>query len=404
MGLLAQAFASAERSTRPPDDDFWYSPLASPNPSGVAVTPSLALSISAVYACVRLIASTVGSLPLFVYRRLANGGKERATGHPNYRLLHLAPNPWQTAMELREMLCGHLVLRGNAYAHTPWGRSGYPQAIIPLHPDRIKVSVLPNGDRAYEYRDADNRVIHYAQDEVLHLRNISNDGVMGLSPLSLAANTFGFAHQVDAFGSRFFRNYARPAGALKLPPQKALTEEQHERMKNDFERNYGGENAHRVILLEGGLEWQALSVSNEDAQFLETRKFNVSDIARVFQVPPHLIGDLERATFSNIEHQALEFVIHTIRPWLVRWEQAINLALFTQPEQAEYFAEHQVDALLRGDIKSRYEAYESAINPQRGAWMTRNEVRALENLNPLPGLDEPPPLVNPMAQAQGGAQ
>jgi HK97 family phage portal protein len=231
----------------------------------------------------------------------------------------------------------------------------------------------------YEYNDSGS-ILTIRPEAMLHIYGLSSDGLVGLSPIELAMRTVSLAKKQEVYADRMFTNQASPGGVLRHPGK--LSKEAAERLKVDFERKYSGaEKSGSTMLLEEGMEWQTVGLTNEQAQFLEGRKFSRNDIAAWFRIPPHKIGDLEHATFSNIEHQALEFVTDTIRPWLVRWERALMRALFTEAERKEYTIEFLVDAIVRGDIQTRYNAY--AIARQWG-WLNVDEIRAKENLNPLP--------------------
>lgn len=347
--------------------------------SGVNVTPSTALQSTAVFACVRVLAETVASLPLPVYRRLPGGGKERAIGHYLYSILHDLPNPELTSFEFREALMGHLALWGNAYAEIERDNGGRVRALWPLRPDRMQV-YREQGELRYKYQLPDGSYVVLKPIQVMHIRGLSGDGIVGYSPIRLAREAIGLALATEEFGARFFSNGAHPGGIIEYPG--TLKEEAYQRFKQSVQEAYGGlSKSHRLMILEQGLKYHQVGIPPEDSQYLETRKFQVNEIARIFRIPPHMIGDLERATFSNIEHQSIEFVVHTIRPWLVRWEQAIKRDLFLPGERNSYFAEFLVDGLLRGDIKSRYEAY--AIGRQNG-WLSADDIRELENMNPLP--------------------
>lgn len=354
---------------------------------GRTVSPETALETTAVYACVRILAETIASLPLPVYRRRSDGGKERAPEHYLYPILHDMPNPEMTSFELRETLMGHVATWGNAYAEIELNRAGQVMALWPLRPDRMTVK-REKGKLVYVYRlnkaDAKGRLeVPLPAYRVLHVRGLGYNGLTGYSPISMARQAVALALATEEFGARFFGNGARPGMVLKHPGK--LSETAYDKLKKSWEeRHQGLEKAHRVAILEEGLDVKEIGLPPEDAQFLETRKFQTTEIARLYRIPPHMLADLERATFSNIEHQSLEFVIHTVRPWLVRWEQAIHRALMTPAERRAYFAEFLVDGLLRGDIQSRYAAY--ATGRQNG-WLSANDVRRLENMNPIPGGD-----------------
>jgi HK97 family phage portal protein len=346
--------------------------------SGAVVSTDSSMRVAAVYGCVRVIAETVGSLPLHIYRRTANG-KERADTHPLYRLLHDTPNPWQTAMEFREMMQAHLCLRGNAYAFINWIGPSMVGELIPIHPDRVTVRQRPDMSLAYEVRRADGTPTTFEAEDIFHIRGLSSDGFTGRSVLDDARETIGVAISTQEYAGRFYANDATPSLAITL--QGKLGPDGRKRFVDSWNETFAGSrNARRTVVLEEGAKVEPIAMTFDDAQFLETRKFQRSEIAGIFRVPPHLIGDLERATYGNIEHQSIEFVTHCIRPWLVRWEQAISKALFTAP--GLYYPEHAVEGLLRGDIKSRYDAY--AIGRTNG-WLSANDIRALENMNPISG-------------------
>ena len=339
------------------------------------------INYSAVYACVRVIAETVASLPLHVYQRLPNGGKQRAPDHPLYDILHDMPNPEMTSFTLREVMQGHLLLWGNAYAYIDWDDDGFVRSIWPIPPHRVDIErdVVTNQLR-YNVIMPDNTQRVLQEHQMLHIPGFGFDGLKGLSPIGLARQAIGLGLAAEEFGARFFGNGTNLGGVVKHPGK--LSETAAKNLRASINETYSGlGRSHRVMLLEEGMDFVKIGIPPEDAQFLETRKFQVNEIARIFRVPPHMIGDLERATFSNIEHQSIEFVVHTIRPWLVRWEQALKWKLFLPSERKSFFAEFVVDGLLRGDTKSRYEAY--AIGRQNG-WLSADDIRELENMNPLP--------------------
>ncbi len=348
--------------------------------SGVKVDETKALNIAAVFSAVDILSRALASLPLPVYRRLKGGGKERATDHPLYTILHNLPNSEMTSFELRQALMGHLALWGNAFFEIERDVAGRVVALWPLRPDRMAVMRDEKG-LLYVYRIIKTgQEVGLRQKNVMHLRGLSSDGVIGYSPIRLAREAMGLARAAEEFGARFFSQGSRPSGVLEHPGK--LTEEAAKRLRKSWEELHSGLSAaHRVAILEEGMKWTQVGIPPEDAQFLETRKFQVTEIARIFHVPPHMLADLERSTFSNIEHQGIEFVVHTMRPWLVCWEQAMYRDLFLPSERDTYFAEFLVDGLLRGDIKSRYEAY--AIGREKG-WLSADDIRELENMNPLP--------------------
>ena len=348
--------------------------------SGIAVDEQTALRLSTVYACIRVLAETVGTLPLVVFRRKKDGSRQKATDHYLYRILHDEPNPEMTSAQFRITMQGHLCGWGNAYAQIVRGqRSGRVQALWPLRPDRMQVK-REAGRKIYIY---DGRY-QLTEDEVLHIAGLGFDGLVGYSPLRMAREAIGLGLATEQFGAKFFGEGTHPSVILQHPAR--LSDKAHENLKKSFKKAYSGlGRAHELMILEEGMKAEPLGIPPEDSQFLQTRQFQVAEICRIFRVPPHLVADLSRATFSNIEQQSLDFVIHSIRPWLVLWEQQLMKQLLSaQDKGLGYYIEHVVDGLLRGDIKSRYEAY--AVARQNG-WMSANDIRRLENMNPISGGD-----------------
>lgn len=354
--------------------------LSSLSNAGVTVTLDKAMTYAAVFACVRILAESVASLPFIVYERTPDG-KRRAYDHPLFRLLHDEPNPEMSAVEFKECLQGSAVLGGNAYAKIEW-KNGWPVALWPLIPARMDLNRVGRA-LVYRYVPETGGTVNYAPSDILHVKGPSPDGLVGWSPLKLARESIGLGLAAEEYGARLFSNDARPGGVLEHPDN--MSKEAYDRLRDSWnEMHRGAGNSHKAAILEEGTTWKTIGIAPEDAQFLETRRFQVVEIARIFRIPPHMLADLERATFSNIEQQSIEFVIHTLRPWLVRWEQAVHRVLFTAAERGKFFAEHLVDGLLRGDIKSRYDAY--AVGRQNG-WLSANDIRGLENMNPVDGGD-----------------
>lgn len=347
--------------------------------AGVLVTEKTAMNATAVFACVRILAETLASLPFPVYTRLKGGGKRRAPEHPLYNILHDAPNPYMTSFALRETLMGHLVTWGNAYANIKRDGRGQVVELWPLRPDRMKEVKWNNGKLKYYYQIDDGTVSEINASAILHIAGLGFDGVMGYSPIRMAADAVGLALATEEYGARFFGNGARPGGILKHPGR--LKDDARTNLEKSWKATHQGlNNQHRIAILEEGMEYMTIGLPPEDSQFLQTRKFQLQEIARIYRVPPHMLADLERATFSNIEHSAIEFVVHTVRPWLVRWEQAIKQKLFLPDEREKYFAEFLVDGLLRGDTQSRFDAYQKGF--QVGGFSV-NEILELENRNPI---------------------
>ncbi len=345
--------------------------------SGKSVTAQSAVQLTTVYACVRVIAETIASLPFNVYEQ-TDGGSVKAKDHPLQHLLHDEPNPEMTSFVWRETMLAHLLLWGNSYSQIiRTGRNGIV-GLYPLLPDHMAVDRNSKGVLTYTYTTSDGKTVLLDPDDVLHIPGLGFDGVVGYSPIALEKNAVGLGIAAEEYGSKFFQNGARPSGVLTHPN----TVKDPKRLRESWNAAYGGSaNSGKVAVLEEAMTFTPISMPNNEAQFLETRKFQVAEICRIYRVPPHLVGDLEHATFSNIEHQGISFAVHTIRPWLVRIEQSINRALFSDSEKGRFFVQFNIDGLMRGDYKSRMEGY--AIARQNG-WMSANDIRELENLNPLP--------------------
>ncbi len=343
--------------------------------SGKTVNERTAMQTTAVYACVRILAETIASLPLNVYRSTDNG-KEKAIDHQLYYLLHDEPNPEMTSFVFRETLMSHLLLWGNAYAQIIRDGRGKVLALYPLLPERMTVDRTTDGQLYFEYRKDTGYVILRPED-ILHIPGLGFDGLVGYSPIAMAKNAIGMAIATEEYGGKFFANGASPGGVLEHPG----VVKDPARIRESWNAVYQGSgNAHRVAVLEEGMKFQPIGIPPEQAQFLETRKFQTEEICRIFRVPPHLVANLDKATFSNIEHQSISFVVHTIRPWLVRLEQGMNKALLTPSEKGQYFVGFVVDGLLRGDYASRMQGY--AIGIQNG-FLSPNDVRTLENMNTI---------------------
>lgn len=361
---------------------FWFGHTT----SGKAVTEMSAMQMTAVYSCVRVLSEAVAGLPLQLFRYNENGGREKALDHPLYRLLHDEPNPEMTSFVFRETLMSHLLLWGNAYAQIVRNGRGEVLGLYPLMPNKMKVDRDERGNLYYEYSRTteDTNTLGKKQkvilrpSDVLHIPGLGFDGLVGYSPIAMAKNAIGLAIATEEYGAKFFANGATPGGVLEHPgiikdPQK---------IRDSWNAAYqGSANAHKVVVLEEGMKYQSIGISPEQAQFLETRKFQINEIARIFRVPPHMVGDLEKSSFSNIEQQSLEFVKYTLDPWVVRWEQAMTRVLLLDSEKPRYFIKFNLEGLLRGDYQSRMNGY--AIGRQNG-WMSANDIRELENLDRIP--------------------
>lgn len=346
--------------------------------AGVNVTPQTALQTATVFACVRILAETLASLPLLVYRRGAGRSKDRAPDHHLYALLHDAPNPLMTSFEFRECMMASLALHGNAYAEIERDGAGRVIALWPLLPAQMQVH-RQGLTLWYEYAAGAGPPVTLPPPSVLHLRALSGDGIIGYSPIRMAREAIGLAVATETFGGKLFGHGGRPSGVLEHPG--VLSEEAQKTLRDSWQSRHGGlEGAHRVALLQGGVTWKTIGIPPEDSQFLATREYQTAEIARIYRIPLHLLqsGD-KAATYASVEQFGIQFVVHTIRPWAVRWEQALRKSLF--PARDDHFAEFLLDGLLRGDTASRYSAY--AIGRQWG-WLSADDVRELENMNPLP--------------------
>ncbi len=342
-----------------------------------------AMQSTAVLACVRILSETLANLPLLVYRRLGQG-RERAKEHSLYKLLMTQPNPEMTAFTFKETMMAHLLLWGNCYAEIEFDQNGKIIALWPIPPNMVDVIRTPRMEKAYRiYMPNGGGTKTLPDYAILHIPGLGFDGQKGFSVIQMNKRAIELTQSAEIFGNKFFKNGTHTGGVLEYPDE--LSDVAYERLKKSFEKEYEGlERSHRVLILEQGAKFNKISVPPNDAQFLETRRFQISEIARMFRVPPHMLADLDRATFSNIEHQSIEFVVHTVTPWLKRWEQAIQVKLLRESEQDDYYAEFLVDALLRGDSASRSEFYTKMFNM---GVMSQNEIRALENMNPIEGGD-----------------
>lgn len=383
MGFIKKLFSppAVENSTLK-EPEWWRQMTGPPTSSGEYVTPDLALTISAVYACVRILSETVASLPLKVYETTPSGGRTLAK-HPLNEILGISPNGEQTAFELREFVMSNLTLRGNAYCHRTLDGNGRVSEIVSLNSRYMNVDRAADDTLIFDYQEPGNSRV-YSQADIWRVSALSGNGVTGLSPIALAREGLGVALATETHAGKLFTNGAQVPGTLEFDHK--LDADQITNLRKQFADNYSGTaNAWKPLILESGMHYKSIGMNADDAQFLESRKFQITEIARWYRVPPHMLAELDKATFSNIEHQSIEFVVHTIRPWLVRLEQTMSRDLLSKRERQRYFLSHSVEGLLRGDTKSRYEAYGSAI---QDGWLNRNEVRKLENRNPEEGLDE----------------
>lgn len=387
MGIFSGLFRSRDKPTDSTVGSR-YAFYMGGSSSGKVVTERSAMQMTAVYACVRILSEAIAGLPLHMYRYKDDGGKEKALDHPLYLLLHDEPNPEMSSFVFRETLMTHLLLWGNAYAQIIRNGKGEVVALYPLMPNKMTVSRDETGQLYYTYQKSQEELpkdnaytVTLHPSDVLHIPGLGFDGLVGYSPIAMAKNAIGLAIATEEYGSKFFANGAAPSGVLEHPG----TIKDPQRVRESWMSQFGGSaNSNKIAVLEEGLKYTPISISPEQAQFLETRKFQINEIARIFRVPPHMVGDLEKSSFSNIEQQSLEFVKYTLDPWVVRWEQSIQRTLLTPEEKKTYFVKFNVEGLLRGDYQSRMSGYATA---RQNGWMSANDIRELENLDRIPAED-----------------
>ena len=384
MNILTGLFKSRDKpQNRTPGSSYAF--FLGGSTSGKAVTERSAMQMTAVYSCVRILSEAVAGLPLHLYRYTPDGSKVKAVDHPLYLLLHDEPNPEMSSFVFRETLMTHLLLWGNAYAQIIRNGKGEVVALYPLMPNRMSVDRDKHGQLYYTYTRASDEAptmngmtVLLPPSDGLHSPGLGFDGRVGYSPIAMAKNAIGLAIATEEYGAKFFANGAAPSGVLEHPG----TIKDPSRVREAWMSQFGGSaNSGKVAVLEEGMKYTPISISPEQAQFLETRKFQINEIARIFRIPPHMVGDLEKSSFSNIEQQSLEFVKYTLDPWVIRWEQSIQRALLRPEERKRYFAKFNVEGLLRGDYQSRMNGY--AVARQNG-WMSANDIRELENLDRIP--------------------
>ena len=384
MGIFSGLFRSRDKPQNRTAGSA-YSFFFGGSTAGKRVNERSAMQMTAVYSCVRILAEAVAGLPLHLYRYKEDGGKEKALDHPLYLLLHDEPNPEMSSFVFRETLMTHLLLWGNAYAQIIRNGKGEVIALYPLMPNRMVVDRDIHGQLYYQYTRSTEEAptmkgvtVNLPPSDVLHIPGLGFDGLVGYSPIAMAKNAIGMAIACEEYGAKFFANGAAPGGVLEHPG----TIKDPQRVRESWQSTFGGSgNSNKIAVLEEGMKYTPIGISPEQAQFLETRKFQVNEIARIFRVPPHMVGDLEKSSFSNIEQQSLEFVKYTLDPWVIRWEQTIHRSLLLPDEKSQYFVKFNLEGLLRGDYQSRMNGY--AIGRQNG-WMSANDIRELENLDRIP--------------------
>ena len=356
--------------------------------AGKPVNERTAMQSTAVYACMRILTESIVGLPLHLYKYNGNG-KKMVVNHSLYRLLHDEPNPDMTSFVFRETLMSHLLLWGNAYAQILRDHAGRVLGMYPLLPDKMEVDRdSVTGEIFYTYTKSSDEnpnikqagQVRLKKQDVLHIPGLGFDGLVGYSPIAMAKNAVGISLATEEYGAKFFANGATPGGILEHPG----VVKDPERLRQSWHAQFGQKNSHNVAVLEEGMTFHHMTIPPEQAQFLETRKFQIDEIARIFRVPPHMVGDLEKSSFSNIEQQSLEFVKYTLDPWVIRWEQSLSRSLLNEDEKRKYFFKFNLEGLLRGDYESRMSGYATA---RQNGWMSANDIRELENLDKIPAED-----------------
>ena len=363
-----------ERASVKLDPDIWPNIISMPSDSGILVNEATALNLSSVWSAVKLLSESVAGLPFQVFETV-DGGKVLRKDHPVYPIIHSQPNQLQTKFTFFQSLMTSVLLYGNAYAMIKKDKFARPKSLIFLHPEDVTVMVTTKNTFMYEITYNGENMTIPARD-MIHVLGLSTDGYVGQGVVKVAENSIGLGMAAEKFGNKFFSNGANSETAFESPAQ--LTDEQFNRLRKVLENRHSGlNNSHRPLLLEGGMTIKPLTIPPDQAQFLQTRKFQTNEIARWFNIPPHMIGDLERSTNNNIEQQSIEYVQYALMPWVNRIEAEFSRKLFYEDEKPAIFAEFNVEGLLRGDVKARSEFY-------RVLW----NVGAIENMNPYEGGDE----------------
>ncbi len=380
------SFFRAGADDRSPWGDFWFQPIGAKSAAGPRVDATSAWRLSAVYSSVHVLSESFAILPFKLYKPSPDGLKKtQQKEHWLVRLFTKKPNRFQNPFEWREMLQGHLALRGNAYCQIiPDGKGGIAE-LLPMHPDRTRVEVMASGSWRYAYTALSGEVQYLTRQEVWHIRGLSSDGIVGLSPIELQREMLGAALASQDYAGRFFANDAKPTGGWVEVPGTIADTAARNKLKEAVQGATSGSNRHKTMILDRGMKYHEVGLTNKDSQFLESRQFSRTEIAAMFRVPPHMIGDLSRATFSNIEQQSIDFWKGTMLPWAERWEAAIEALLVDTPDE-DLCVEFDFRNMLRGDAISRAAYSHSGV---LDGWLTRNEAREIEGYDPIDGLDEP---------------
>lgn len=390
MFLTRIGTISAASEDRSPTDDFWFQPVSRRSMSGAIVTADSAMRLSAVWRAINLISGHIAMLPLELRKA---GTRKRVAEHPVYALFR-RPNPWQNGFEWRQMLTGHLLLRGNAYSEITEDASGAITALTPRHPDKVSIEMLPSGSYRYRVTDPDGRSRFLARNQMWHLRGLSSNGITGMSVIESARESMGLGIAAQSYGARYFNNDAKPTGGWIEYPGRFADKAARTMFRDSVQAAQGDANRGKMMVLDSGMKYHEVGISNKDGQFLESRQFQISEIARWFGIPPHKLADLSRATFSNIEQQSLEYIHDGLLYWSEVWKHAIESDILFDHEKLE--AEFSFSKLLRGDSTARYGNYAKGI---AAGWLTRNEAREDDGREPLDGLDEPLRPLNMVEEA-----
>jgi len=375
----------ADTSDRSPYGNFFFSPIGALTGGGARVTAHSAMGMPVVFSCIRVLAESFAVMPFVLYQSKLGGGRTKNKTHWLYRLFAKAPNRFQTPYEWRLMLQGHLALRGNAFCQIASTGDGTITELLPLHPDRMTIETMDNGSYRYRYRyvDQTGKIIYYQRGEIWHLRGLSDDGYMGMSPISLAREAIGEGLSIQAYSGRFFANDTKPPGWIEYPGNFDKLETKLA-FRESWQSMQGGENRGKVAVLERGMKFHEMGMTNKDSQFIEARIAKKSEIASIWRIPPHKIGDLSKSSFSNIEQMSIEFWTDTMLPYAELWESSIEY--FLLGEDTILDPEFNMRRMMRGDSAARTAYYTGGIN---AGWLTRNEAREEEGYDPIDGLDEP---------------
>ena len=384
-------------SDRSPWGDFWFTPVTGRSGSGMRVSGDQAMRLTAVYACVRNLSEDFAKLPFRMYRQANESGpRTLITDHWLLRLICKKPNRWQTPFNWREMMQGHLELRGNAFNELVVNGAGEITDLLPIHPDRVKIELLDNDSYRYRVTQRDGSTRPYRRDQLWHLKGLSPDGYMGYNPIELQAGMLGAGLSAQEYAGRFFANDARPSGGWIEMVGKFADKTARQTFQESWQQGQGGANRGKTAVLESGMKYHEVAISNRDSQFIESRAMTTGEIARMFRMPPHKIADLSKATFSNIEQQSIEYGTDTMSPRCGRWESSIECDLLGEDSGIE--VKFDLRDLMRGDAATRTAYYNGGIN---GGWLVRNEARESEGLDPIEGLDEP---LQPLNMVEAGTE